>query len=90
MSPAPLLAATYAYALVLAREHGARRIAFPAISCGVFGYPHDLAADVAMRVIARHSRGLKEVAIVIADRPHLDTWREAAMRVAVREDAAGK
>ncbi|MBA2079533.1 O-acetyl-ADP-ribose deacetylase [Rhodanobacter sp. PCA2] len=37
--------------LLLAREHGLRRIAFPAISCGVYGYPAPLAAEVALRTL---------------------------------------
>lgn len=42
-----LLAACYRNALRLAREHGLRSIAFPAISCGAYGYPPELAAEVA-------------------------------------------
>lgn len=44
---AGLLASCHRNALRLAREHGAHHIAFPAISCGVFGYPAPLAAAVA-------------------------------------------
>jgi O-acetyl-ADP-ribose deacetylase (regulator of RNase III) len=54
-----LLAACYRSALALAGEHGVRTIAFPAISCGVFGYPLELATTVAVRAIrAQLERGL--------------------------------
>jgi len=46
---AELLAACYRNALRLAREHAATSIAFPAISCGVYGYPLDQAAGIAVR-----------------------------------------
>ena len=45
---AALLENCHRNALRLAREHGLRRIAFPAISCGVYGYPAPLAAAVAL------------------------------------------
>lgn len=44
-----LLAACYRNALQLARDHAIRSIAFPAISCGAYGYPFELAARVACR-----------------------------------------
>lgn len=43
---APLLESAYRSSLRLANERGLRRIAFPAISCGIFGYPLDEAAEV--------------------------------------------
>jgi O-acetyl-ADP-ribose deacetylase (regulator of RNase III) len=43
-----LLAACYRASLALARDHRARSIAFPAISCGVYGYPLDAAATIAV------------------------------------------
>ncbi|MCC8987302.1 MAG: O-acetyl-ADP-ribose deacetylase [Candidatus Contendobacter sp.] len=48
-----LLAACYRNSLQLAVEHDVRRIAFPAISCGVYRYPLSEAARIAVREI-RH------------------------------------
>ncbi len=45
---AELLASAHRRALETARELGARTIAFPAISCGIYGYPPELAAPVAV------------------------------------------
>lgn len=49
-----LLAACYRNSLALATEHGIRSIAFPAISCGVYGYPVAHAARVAVATVREH------------------------------------
>jgi len=49
-----LLASCYRSALDLAREEQVRAIAFPAISCGVFGYPVPRAAAVAVDAISAY------------------------------------
>jgi O-acetyl-ADP-ribose deacetylase (regulator of RNase III) len=43
-----LLAACYRNSLALAAQHGVRSIAFPAISCGVYGYPVEAAVAIAV------------------------------------------
>ena len=46
-----LLAACYRNSLALAAHHGARSIAFPAISCGAYGYPLEAAVEIAVREV---------------------------------------
>jgi len=56
---AGLLASCYRQCLRLAAAHGIGSLAFPAISCGVYGYPLDAACGVAVQtVVDELSRGL--------------------------------
>lgn len=44
-----LLASCYRTTLTLAHQHGLKSLAFPAISCGVYGYPAGQAVKIAVR-----------------------------------------
>ena len=60
-----LLANCYRACLRLADEHGVRSIAFPAISCGVYGYPLQDAAAIAVREVRAHgARGKQPVRVL--------------------------
>jgi O-acetyl-ADP-ribose deacetylase len=49
-NPGKLLTASYTNSLALALENGCKSIAFPAISCGSYGYPVREAANIAIQV----------------------------------------
>src|SRR5438045_912538 len=51
-----LLASCYRRSLELALAHNVRSIAFPAVSCGIYGYPMERAARIAVRECARFAR----------------------------------
>ena len=56
-----LLASSYHKSLELAHEHGVRRIAFPAISTGVYGYPKEQAARIAVSVMRQYEEAFDEI-----------------------------
>jgi O-acetyl-ADP-ribose deacetylase (regulator of RNase III) len=47
-----LLASCYRSCFAIARAHDLRTLAFPAISCGVYRFPVDLAVEIALRETA--------------------------------------
>jgi O-acetyl-ADP-ribose deacetylase (regulator of RNase III) len=65
-----LLASCYRNCFRLAKEHGLASLAFPAISCGVFGYPREAAARIAVaesrQALADHP-ALERVLLVAFD-----------------------
>lgn len=56
-----LLRSCYQQAFALARAHGVRTIAFPAISTGVYGYPKEAAARVALGVMRGERDAFAEI-----------------------------
>lgn len=73
-----LLASCYRASLALAAEHGIRTIAFPAISCGVYGYPLEEAVTIAVREsaegLARHDT-LEKITFACFDAHMLELYR---------------
>jgi O-acetyl-ADP-ribose deacetylase (regulator of RNase III) len=61
-----LLASCYRRSLEVAAAAGARSIAFPAISTGIFGFPKDLAARIAIATLREHGDDL-DVRLVAFD-----------------------
>jgi O-acetyl-ADP-ribose deacetylase (regulator of RNase III) len=61
---AELLARCYRNSLALAEDNGVESIAFPAISTGIFGYPVEEAAEVALQTMREEAEGLERVHLV--------------------------
>jgi len=60
-----LLAGCYRSSLTLASEHGVASIAFPAVSCGVYRFPPERAAAIAVRTIRETLLGMKIESVVL-------------------------
>jgi O-acetyl-ADP-ribose deacetylase (regulator of RNase III) len=88
---AELLASAYRTSLKLAAERGANVVCFPSISTGVYGYPVEQAAAVALRVVAEFlttgadSISIKEAVFVLFDRDTFTAY-ETALRSLQNDD----
>ena len=80
-----LLAACYRRSLELAREHGCRSVAFPAISCGIYGYPMAAGARIAVRetgaFLAEHA-SIERVVFALFDDAALKIYEAELARAA--------
>jgi len=72
-----LLASGHTESLRVADELGARTVAFPAISTGIYGYPLELAAPVAVRAVRGVSTSVEEVRFVLFDEPAYRAFQQA-------------
>jgi O-acetyl-ADP-ribose deacetylase (regulator of RNase III) len=75
-----LLASCYRTAMRLAAEHGVRSISFPSISTGVYGYPVEEAAPVALRAVVEALEGeisVETAIFVLFDRATFDVYAQA-------------
>jgi O-acetyl-ADP-ribose deacetylase (regulator of RNase III) len=70
------LASCYRRSLEVADELGARSVAFPAISTGIYGYPPALAAQVAVSTIRSTPTSVELVRLVAFDQATYDLYRE--------------
>lgn len=73
---AATLHSAYHNSLRLAREHGLEGLAFPAISCGVYGYPVADAARVAVKALAEGLRAglVRRAGMVLHSADAHETW----------------
>jgi len=80
---AELLASCYRTCLQLAEEHQVKRISFPSISTGVYGYPLNEAAPIAIGTVAdwlanREPSVIEEALFVLFDQRTFDAYEKSA------------
>jgi O-acetyl-ADP-ribose deacetylase (regulator of RNase III) len=71
-----VLASCYRRCLEVADELGARSIAFPAISTGVYGYPPEEAAQVAVETLQETPTDVELARLIAFDEPTLALYRQ--------------
>ena len=76
-NPAALLASCHVEVLRVADVLGARSLAFPAISTGVYGYPVDEAAPIAIRTVRTTPTQVEAVQFVLFDTGAYDAFARA-------------
>ncbi len=76
---AELLASAYRVSLDIAAEHGAKTVAFPSISTGVYGFPIGAAAQIALSTVrdTAPARGFDEVCFVLFSEADLAVYERA-------------
>jgi O-acetyl-ADP-ribose deacetylase (regulator of RNase III) len=88
-----LLTSCYRWCLAMAEERGVRTISFPAISTGVYGYPLEPAAAIAIREVKAHlerpDTKVREVTFVLFGRRALEVYEAALRAAALIEDLHG-
>ena len=75
-----LLASAYRRSLEVAADLGAGSVAFAAISCGVYGYPPELAAPLAVAVAREREQDFETIRFVFLDERLRDLFASAARR----------
>lgn len=78
-----LLADCYHNCLKLAAENNVQTIAFPAISCGVYGFPINLAIPIALRAIQQGLMNnlVREAHMYAYSPASLDAWEQGARNI---------
>ncbi|CAM9616907.1 unnamed protein product [Ectocarpus sp. 6 AP-2014] len=88
---APLLRSAIKNSLLLCKENGVKSVAFPAISCGVYGYPAGEAAEIAIDTMLEFSEGIDLIEFVLFGKDTYNPFmKKASEKLAVvKEDSGG-
>lgn len=84
-----LLCSCYEETLTIALKHGIKTIAFPAISCGIYGYPATQAATIALKETSNFlelHHEIESVSFVCYDETILDAFEHALNTIAAHHD----
>lgn len=83
---AVLLKSCYQSSLKLAREHDVRSIAYPCISTGAYGFPGDLAAEIALTVMDSERDQFERIVVCCFSENDAELYRAAADKLDVSLD----
>ncbi|XVF41212.1 hypothetical protein PTKIN_Ptkin01aG0262400 [Pterospermum kingtungense] len=79
--PKASLRSAYKNCLTVAKENNIKYIAFPSISCGIYGYPFEEAATVAISTVKEFANDIKEVHFVLFADEIYDIWLNKAKQL---------
>lgn len=80
-NPEKLLTSAYLNSLNLAVKNGCRSIAFPAVSCGVYGYPHNEAAQISLNVCSRPEFKNLDIFFYLFSNDMVDVWSSTLEKI---------
>lgn len=76
-SPKQLLAEAYRNSLKVAAQNGVRTIAFPSISTGIFGFPKEIAAPIALKEMVENGSHFDDIYVYCYDDSTFDIYNRA-------------
>ncbi|MFP4072381.1 MAG: macro domain-containing protein [Desulfovibrionales bacterium] len=78
-----ILESAYRACLEIAESEGLKTIAFPAISCGAYGFPVEKAAPIALRVFQEHlaDNAVQDIRMYLHSSEDFSLWKEQAQRL---------
>ena len=80
-NPQAVLSNSYSNSLALALENECASIAFPAISCGIYGYPANEAANIAVNICLQDSYSQLDIYFYLHDTEMLNIWLQAYKQI---------
>jgi len=72
-----LLESAYRSSLALAKQYGLRTVAFPSISTGIYGYPLEKAAPIALKVLLDEAPNFDALYLVAFDEKTYEAYQKA-------------